>query len=348
MDRRSFLKQAAFGALAAPASLGAAHPAPLAVPAVHASRVREVTLATPFAPRPGGLSDSVFRFARRLEAASGSTIKIILIEGTDQSSRLPNGADFFMALEHASVGVEPALAYVAGLPGTTGLSAEALAVWLDEAGGQAEWDRSAAVLGMKKLLVGHTAGTGRLWLRSSRTTLSGARVAVDGLAADVVKGVGAEAVALTADEAGDSLSRGDIDAVEVAGFEDGVTLGLHGVPAWSAAPPLYAGGSALSLSIPLTVWEGLGTDAQRILFDAARRHYAESVAEARHHANALAAMTARPAGAAAVAASAFAALPLQRVSEAVVAEVASRNANTRRMSAHFRRFRERASLAAAC
>jgi TRAP-type mannitol/chloroaromatic compound transport system substrate-binding protein len=216
--------------------------------------------------------DRVMHLARRIEVATEGRYRIAPTHmdrgGLDAVAR--GRAVLYHGTEHLHLGVEPGLAYFAGIPGPSGLDANAFQAWLTAGGGQLLWDDLAAGLGVKPLMAGHTGGGQALWLRhpvDGPDGLSGLRLHVLGLAPDALRRLGGEPLTLQPGEIAAALADGRLDGAEWAGPMASMALGLHHGAKYVTRFAFNPQGSALSLGVRRTLWETFST-SDRAVFEA--------------------------------------------------------------------------------
>jgi TRAP-type mannitol/chloroaromatic compound transport system substrate-binding protein len=287
MDRRDFLKTtgAAAAALAA-VSPAVATPAPDAVMRVAApnigSGIIDVAFASPWPETYAGYSDHARRLALRIEHASGDALRIaeFSVGATRSAADLAFGYDGDLTAAH------PAFAVFSGLPGDLGLAAHDFEGWLSVAGGQFLWDDLAADFGVKPLAAGHSGPEPVLWSREPIQTasgLAGKDVFATGLAADLVRGLGATPATVTHADAFNAVRSGKLDVLEWGSllhasadripetFKHGIVGGLTRM------------GRVQSLHVSRKLWDRLSQSCQIAISAAASAAYREAVAEARLH-----------------------------------------------------------------
>lgn len=338
MDRREFLITSGGAAVAAasPAVVqaGEAGPAPRIRP-----DATPLTLAMPWADAPQGPADSTRRLARRIEALTGGRYRIEILaadSGPDSAADLVHGP----ALDLVSL--DPAFAYFAGLPGSSGLGAQDLAHWIAVGGGQMLWDELAGRHGWKPLLAGHSGDAPPLWSREPITglgDLAGRRIAAPGLGADVARGLGADACEGLTHQAAAALADGSVQAVEAGDLPTSLAAGLPEVARYATGQGLNGRGSAHMLRVRLPVWERLPEADRAILAAAAAEAYQLSLAEARAHAGLARRVLETRFGVQFAPWPADVAEAIERVAEATIAHVAGRDATAARIDQSYMAFR---------
>ncbi|HKZ97480.1 MAG TPA: hypothetical protein VJ045_10925 [Hyphomicrobiaceae bacterium] len=344
MDRREFLKTtggaAALTAAATAATAATAGETPpaaeIAAPAI-GSGARELRLAMPWPDDGKGFSDSARRLARRIEAAAAGRLRVTIVTGEEDGE-----ADLSHGTAHDCAAQHPAFAYFAGLPGETGLPPCDLDHWLAVGGGQMLWDDLAAERGLKSLLAGHSGAAPALWSAKPVTSLGdleGEPVFAIGLAADVVRALGAGPVAVPFSRLKAALQGGTIRAAEWGGALQSLAAGLPEAAKHGLGSGINGNGTALSLSLRLPLWERLSAADKALVSAAAAEEFRFGLAEARAHEAIIRDLLARTHGVR------FAPFPddladaLRRVSDAVVAHVAATDRRAARINASYMAFK---------
>jgi TRAP-type mannitol/chloroaromatic compound transport system substrate-binding protein len=273
MDRRDFLKVGGAAAVAVGGTGPAtAQSAPKILPGA-----TELRLASPDLPDVPGFGPD--RLARRIELATGGRYRIT-------STADAAAADLVFGDANRQRDKHPAFAFFAGLPLGLGLDAAGHQAWLAIGGGQMLWDDLAVRFGFKPLVVGHTGPSGGIWTSrrlEAASDLSGVRMHVDGLAADVARALGAMPVRLAAGELRGALAEGRIDAAEPLFPLVLAAPDLQPLAERLYSPGLNAGGALLSLDVRREAWDRLGEADQAIFEACAAEAYAQSLAEVQGH-----------------------------------------------------------------
>ena len=334
MRRRDFLRSSALAAAAL--GTGRAIKPAFAAPAVVA-RTKELIVASPWPQSASGYSDLAFGFTRRLEQACGGRIKCQFIMRPGGSIDVLNGggADLHIGLEHGNVPHHAAFSYFAGLPGALGLQAEEFSEWLASGDGQTLWDECSAPFGIKSLMIAHTATGGGLWSRSELPAISGKRIASQGLARDVLKGLGAATADAGLNETSGALASGALEAFELAHIIEALPSGSFGTAKYSVMPGITHRGSTLAVSFGHELWQGFDYQTQAQIIGVAAHYNRAMTSELREndsiirrllnemrHVEFMPAITALE-------------TEIERVAEAVVAEIAARDALSRRINAAY-------------
>ncbi len=308
MDRRVFLKTSARAAALSVAAVAA--PAVLARPLQH--------LQMTAAPGFSGLARA---FGRRVAALTSGRVAItVLPELFSNISSAGEPADGHIGTLHQAADVHPGFAFFAGLPGALGMSADVAQRWRETLAAEL-WLELQAAAGVACIPLGATDGAGRLWSNHPITTshdVYGRRLACEGLARDVARGIGA----LPA-HAGE-LNSGSI--VHGLGFEADVALHLPERFSCFSSPAITRVASTRAIMLPDSVWQTLPRDVRDAMHLAARQMTGSTaMVRQRDAASALRPGPLDPAFTATI----------DRVAEAVVADISGADQLTRRINAGY-------------
>lgn len=274
MDRRDFLKSGSVLAAGAVTGTGAAVAAgsvvsgsvagsDVASPALVAGG-RDVVLSAPAAMGELPLGASAFRLARRIETATDGRLRVVVRRTDVGNLELVTSADFDLALGTANhnASFHPAFGVFAGLPIGEHLDAQAFNAWYAVGGGAELADDLGRAFGIKSINVGHTGVSGGLWSERIIERVGdfrGARVGVAGIARNVIRAIGGEAVSLTTDEMRSGFKSGALFAAEPT-FQP-----MEPIAHWSFGPGLVPGGTALTVTMRSSFWSGLAASERAVL-----------------------------------------------------------------------------------
>lgn len=356
MHRRDFLRTTSAAAIAASGLTGAAEAARVAdrTAADHATvaspailrSTRTLRLVSPWHDDASPVGDHVRRLAMRIAAAMDGRwrIEAITTEGHGLAAVMTGATDLYIASENDHLGYHPAFAYFAGLPAATGLDAEGLHAWLAAAGGQELWDGLGREFDIKSLLAGHSGGAPGLWSQAPLATpgdLAGRRIAVSGLSREVARGLGAVPVSIPAGRIAAALAAREIDIAEAPDASLATRHAIAAAAPYSAISEFSLDGSAISLGMRASFWDGL-TESERIVLSAlASEAFASAMAEQ----TADRAMTADLVSHASQQVPAIGlpaqdiSLPIAKIAETVVAQLAGHDALSRRIDHSYMSFR---------
>ncbi|MTI16900.1 TRAP transporter substrate-binding protein [Rhodobacteraceae bacterium RKSG542] len=271
MDRRSFLKKAG---LAAGATAGAAT---LAAPAI-AQGKRELKMVTTWPKNFPGLGTGAQRVADRITNASDGrlTVKLFaageLVPAFESFDAVSSGtADMYHAAEYYWQGKHKAFNFFTAVP--MGLTANELDAWINVGGGQELWDELSAQFNIKPFMAGNTGLQMGGWFNkeiNSIEDLKGLKMRMPGLGGEVLRRLGATAVALPGGEIFPALQSGAIDATEWVGPWNDLAFGFYKIAKFYYNPGFHEPGAGLSCGLNKDVWESFSPADQALVADACK------------------------------------------------------------------------------
>jgi len=279
MDRRSVITGgAAVGAAAAASTLSS--------PAI-AQRQRRLKMVTTWPPNFPGLGTAANDVARFISEATDGELDIRVyaagelvpaFESFDAVStgaaELYHGADYYWQGKH------PAFAFFTAVP--FGLNAAEMNAWLYHQGGQELWDELSAQFNVKPFGCANTGVQMGGWYNreiNSIEDFSGLRIRMPGLGGEVMRRLGAAAVALPGGEIFQALQTGAIDATEWVGPWNDLAFGFYRVAQYYYGPGFHEPGALLAMGMNMDVWNSLTPAHQRIVKMAAAATTDRSLAE---------------------------------------------------------------------
>lgn len=249
-------------------SVGAAASA-LASPAIARGK-RTLKMVTTWPKNFPGLGTAPENVAKRVAAMTDGelTIKVFaageLVGAFDSFDAVSTGtADMYNGAEYYWQGKSPAFNFFTAVP--FGMTAQEINAWTYFGGGQELWDELSAKFNVKAF---HSANTGVQmggWFNREINTLEdfkGLKIRMPGLGGEVMRRLGAAAVALPGTEIFPSMKSGAIDATEWVGPWNDQAFGFYQVAKYYYCPGIHEPGAALSTGVNLDVWNEL-TQAQR-------------------------------------------------------------------------------------
>ncbi len=274
MKRRTFLTGAA----------GAAAASKLAAPTL-AQGTQTLRLATSWSAGTPGFHDGSVRFAAEVAALSGGRLKVEIVPGGDGKRSAFDAvqfgeADMYHGMESDWRAKVPVFDAFTGLP--FGMTASEHDAWLAEGGGQALWDELSGAFGLKCLPCGNTGGQMGGWYRAEIPSLDGfkgRKIRAAGLAAEVLKRVGAVPLTVPGDKLVASLNNLEADGVEWLGPWHDMHLGLQNATKFYYFPGSHAPAAALSLGIGRKLWNALSAGDKALLTAAAAAAHKSIVTE---------------------------------------------------------------------
>lgn len=268
MKRREFVKGAAFAGAAATAAAASSFPTPAI-----AQGKRQLKMVTTWPKNFPGLGTAAARIADRVTAMSGGSLSIKLfaagelVPPFESFDAVSSGtADMYHGAEYYWQGKSKAFNFFASVP--YGLTATEQSAWINHGGGQKLWDDLSAQFGMKPFMAGNTGVQMGGWFNKEVNSLDdykGLKIRMPGLGGEVLRRIGAAAVALPGGEIFPSLQSGAIDATEWVGPWNDLAFGFYKVTKYYYYPGFHEPGTTLSSAINLKVWESLSSEHKAII-----------------------------------------------------------------------------------
>jgi TRAP-type mannitol/chloroaromatic compound transport system substrate-binding protein len=272
MDRRDFLKSSSLAASAvtvggASAAVAAGNVAAAAggMPVAAGAGAQPFVLAVPQSLAHIEVMTAAHRIAARLqtlfEGRRYVTVETTVEGGLEavQTAR----ADAYLGLESQHASHHAAFQLISGLPYGTELAPMMQQAWLTTGEGRDLWLALSAEHGAVAFPAFHTGLSAGLYAETileQSGDLSGKRIAARGLAADVVRALGATAVAFSDADLKGAISAAALDAAEP------LMAPTTAVAHWSFAPGLTPAGHLMTLGLRHSTWERL-SPSERIGFE---------------------------------------------------------------------------------
>jgi len=280
MKRRDFLKNAATAGIAGAAA------ATLAAPAI-AQNVRELKMVTTWPKNFPGLGTSAQRLADNITAISGGALSVKvyaageLVPPFESFDAVSNGtADMYHGAEYYWQGKSKAFNFFAAVP--FGLTATEMNAWIHHGGGQQLWDELSSGFNIKPFMAGNTGVQMGGWYNKEINSLDdykGLKIRMPGLGGEVLRRIGAAAVALPGGEIFPALQSGAIDATEWVGPWNDLAFGFYKVTKYYYYPGFHEPGTTLGSAMNLKVWESLSADHKAMVSTAMAAENSISLAE---------------------------------------------------------------------
>ena len=278
MKRRNFIVGGAVlgaGALALSACEEKAEKTEEAAPAAPAisKQMRELKMVTTWPKNFPGLGTGAQRFADSVTNASDGrlTVKLFaageLVPPFESFDAVSQGnADMYHAAEYYWQGKSKAFNFFTAVP--FGLTANEMDAWLHFAGGQQLWDELSAGFNIKGLACGNTGVQMGGWFNkeiNSAADLKGLKMRMPGLGGEVLRKLGASAIALPGGEIFPSLQSGAIDATEWVGPWNDLAFGFYKVTKFYYWPGFHEPGSTLGVGVNKDVWDSFSASDQALM-----------------------------------------------------------------------------------
>jgi TRAP-type mannitol/chloroaromatic compound transport system substrate-binding protein len=278
---RTRRRELLLGSTAAVATAGS-----LPAPAI-AQGIKEVKLVTSHPSDLPGASTSAERLAQSITAVSEGRLKVAvypadsLVKAFDVFDAVTAGvADMYHASDYYFEAKSPALNFFAAVP--YGLTADELCSWILFGGGQTLWDEVDAQFNIKPLMTYNTGVQMGGWYNkeiNSPKDYEGLRYRMPGLGAEVLRRMGATVVTTPGSEIITALKSGAIDGSEWVGPWPDIALGLDKVADYYYYPGFHEPGTAATLGINKTLWDGLTASEHALIEAAAAAEVTRSLAQ---------------------------------------------------------------------
>ncbi len=256
-----------------------------------AVRQRELKMVTTWPKDFPGLGTMAERTAKFISDLSGGamTVKVFaageLVAAFESFDAVSDGAaDLYHGAEYYWVGKSPGFAFFTAVP--FGMTTAEIMAWTEFGGGQELWDELSAKFNIKPFAAGNTSNQSGGWFKkeiNSLEDLRGLKIRMPGLGGEVLRRIGASAVALSGGEIYQALQSGAIDATEWVGPWNDLAFGFYNEAKYYYNPGFHEPGAQLGVGVNLDVWNGFNDTEQAIIRGACQWANNLSVAEYMHH-----------------------------------------------------------------
>ena len=256
-----------------------------------ALRSRELKMVTTWPKDFPGLGTMAERTAQFITEMSGGAMEVQvyaageLVPAFESFDTVSNGgADIYHGAEYYWVGKSPAFAFFTAVP--FGMTAPEIMAWTEFGGGQELWDELSGQYNIKPFAAGNTGHQLAGWYKreiNSLDDLRGMKIRMPGLGGEVLRRVGASAVALSGGEIYQALQSGAIDGTEWVGPWNDLAFGFYREAKYYYWPGIHEPGAQLGVGVNLDLWNGLSLQEQSIIQGACHRANHLSIAEYIHH-----------------------------------------------------------------
>ena len=288
MKRRDFMHQAGVGAAAAVGLLsGCKGRESEQVASVQAARTVEWKMVTTWPKNFPGLGTAANYLAELIGEMSGGRLRVKVYGATELvpafevfdavsqgTAELGHGASYYWK------GKSEAAQFFAAVP--FGLTADEINGWLYHGGGMELWREIYAPFGLIPAAAGNTGVQMGGWFRreiNSVEDLQGLKMRIPGLGGEVLRRAGGTPVYLPGGEVFTSLQSGAVDAAEWVGPYNDLAFGLYKAAKYYYYPGWQEPGSNLECLINQKAFEGLPMDLQTIVLTACRAANQDMLAE---------------------------------------------------------------------
>ena len=256
-----------------------------------AIRQRELKMVTTWPKDFPGLGTMAERTAQFITDMSGGAISVRvfaageLVPAFESFDAVSDGAaDLYHGAEYYWVGKSPAFAYFTAVP--FGMTTSEIMAWTEFGGGQELWDELSAKFNIKPFAAGNTLNQSGGWFKreiNSLEDMRGLKIRMPGLGGEVLRRIGASAVAISGGEIYQALQSGAIDATEWVGPWNDLAFGFYNEAKFYYNPGFHEPGAQLGVGLNLDLWNSLNATEQAIIRGACQWANNLSVAEYMHH-----------------------------------------------------------------
>ncbi|MBE8191367.1 MAG: TRAP transporter substrate-binding protein [Alphaproteobacteria bacterium] len=267
-QRRKALKTLGAGAVGA---VGVACASALPLPA-YAKGIRTLKLVTTWPKNLPGIGNTPEIIAKNIEDMSDGQLRIKvfaageLVPAFEAFDAVATGtAEMYHGAEYYWQGKSAAFNFFTTVP--FGMLPQELAAWIHFGGGQELWEELSAKFNIRPFLAGNTGLQMGGWFNreiNSVDDFRGLKMRMPGLGGEVIRRLGAVAVALPGGEIFPAMKSGAIDASEWNGPWNDTVFGFHQVAEYYYCPGFHEPGAGLSLGVNQDVYNDL-TTAQKTM-----------------------------------------------------------------------------------
>ena len=254
-------------------------------------RPRELKMVTTWPKDFPGLGVAAERTAQYITQMSGGLMRVRvfaageLVPAFESFDAVSNGAaDLYHGAEYYWVGKSPAFAFFTAVP--FGMTVTEIMAWTEFGGGQQLWDELSAKFNIKAFAAGNTGHQSAGWYKreiNSLEDLRGLKIRMPGLGGEVLRRLGASAVAISGGEIYQALQSGAIDGTEWVGPWNDLAFGFFNEAKYYYHPGFHEPGAQLGVGMNLDVWSSLNATEQAIIKGACQWANNQSISEYIHH-----------------------------------------------------------------
>ncbi|MEM7046484.1 MAG: TRAP transporter substrate-binding protein [Pseudomonadota bacterium] len=267
MIRRTLLK---LGMLS-----GAVAASGLAAPAI-AQGKRTLKMVTTWPKNFPGLGTGAQRLADSIGEMTDGQIDVTLyaagelVPAFESYDAVSSGtADMYHGADYYWQGKHKGFNFFTSVP--FGMTADEISAWIQWGGGQELWNELAGRFNVRSYMGGNTGVQMGGWFRkeiNSLDDMQGLKIRMPGLGGEVLRRIGAAAVAMPGGEIFPAMQSGAIDASEWVGPWNDLAFGFYKVAKYYYYPGFHEPGSVLSCGMNLDVFNSL-SKAHQAVFQAA-------------------------------------------------------------------------------
>ncbi|GAB4532994.1 MAG: TRAP transporter substrate-binding protein [Amphiplicatus sp.] len=291
IGRRKLLAGGALGAAALASGCDCGDIAAGELGPVSGRRRRELKMVTTWPKDFPGLGTMAERTARFITEMSGGALRVRVFaagefvgafEAFDAVST--GAADLYHGAEYYWVGKSQGFPFFTAVP--FGMTATEIMAWTEFGGGQELWDELAARFRIKPFAAGNTGHQLGGWFKrpiESLEDMRGLKIRMPGIGGEVLRRIGASAVALAGGEIYQALQSGAIDGTEWVGPWNDLAFGFYREAKYYYWPGIHEPGAQLSVGVNLDLWEDLTLPEKTIIASACHRANHLAIAEYGHY-----------------------------------------------------------------
>ncbi len=291
-DRRKLLTAGALGAAGLAAGCDCAPQSGLVVGDGGGSgrAPRELKMVTTWPKDFPGLGTMAERTARFITEMSGGALRVRVLSAGELVSAFESfdavasgAADLYHGAEYYWTGKSNAYPFFTAIP--FGMTASEIMAWTEFGGGQQLWDELAAPFNIKPFAAGNTGHQLAGWYKrpiNSLEDIRGMKIRMPGIGGEVLRRIGASAVALSGGEIYQALQSGAIDGTEWVGPWNDLAFGFYREAKYYYWPGIHEPGAQLGVGVNLKLWNEFTPQEQAIVRGACHQANHLSIAEYGH------------------------------------------------------------------
>jgi len=279
MERRKFLKAAAFG------GAGAALAAPSIV---NAQGAKTITIVSTWPRDFPGLGTSAQRLAERIPVVSGGALRTEYFAAGEKVGAFDvfddvasGNSQAYIGAEYYWTGKHPGYAYYTSVP--FGMTTPEWNAWVKFGGGQALWDKLSEGFGLKAITCGGTGAQAGGWFNkeiNSPDDLQGLKMRIPGLGGNVMSKLGVSTVSLPGGQIYENLVSGAVEATEWVGPYNDYFMKFYEAAKYYYTGGMHEPGGGLGFGMNKSWWESLSEYEQAVITACCNEEMAASVEEA--------------------------------------------------------------------
>lgn len=251
---------------------------------------RELKMVTTWPKDFPGLGAMAERTARFIAEMSGGALRVRVLSAGELVSAFESfdavasgAADLYHGAEYYWTGKSQAYPFFTAVP--FGMTTSEIMAWTEFGGGQELWDELAARFNIKPFAAGNTGHQLAGWYKrpiNSLEDIRGMKIRMPGIGGEVLRRIGASAVALSGGEIYQALQSGAIDGTEWVGPWNDLAFGFYREAKYYYWPGIHEPGPQLGVGVNLNIWNGFSPQEQAIIRAACHQANHLSIAEYGH------------------------------------------------------------------